>query len=61
MQSFKYIVTKEKVKIFYKAFQVKFFNQMDIETDNYEDIYCADDGEYRVYCNICDNLCMERF
>ena len=23
--------------------------------------YCDDDGEYRIYCNICDNLCIERF
>ena len=23
-------------------------------------IYCGD-GEYRVYCNICDSLCIERF
>ena len=22
-------------------------------------IYCEDDGEYRVYCNICDSLCIE--
>ena len=27
----------------------------------YEVIYCADDDEYRVYCDICDKLCMERF
>ena len=32
---------------------------MDIE--NQEHIYCADDGEYIVYCDICDNLCIERF
>ena len=24
-------------------------------------IYCEDDGEYRVYCNICNSLCIERF
>ena len=29
---------------------------MDIEA-----IYCEDDGEYRVYCEICENLCIERF
>ena len=23
--------------------------------------YCEDDGEYRVYSNICDSLCIERF
>ena len=32
---------------------------MDIE--NQETIYCEDDGEYRVYCNNCDNLCIEDF
>ena len=29
--------------------------------DSYEVIYCEDDGEYRVYCEICDKLCIERF
>ena len=24
-------------------------------------IYCEDDGEYRVYCEICDILCIEQF
>ena len=23
-------------------------------------IYC-EDGEYRVYCNVCDNLCIQRY
>ena len=32
---------------------------MDIE--NQEAVYCEDDGEYRLYCNICDELCFERF
>ena len=31
---------------------------MDIE--NQEFIFC-EDGEYRVYCNICDNFWIERF
>ena len=22
--------------------------------------YCEDDREYRVYCDVCDNLCIER-
>ena len=29
--------------------------------NNYEVIYCGDDNEYRVYCDICDKLCIERF
>ena len=28
--------------------------------NNYKVIYC-EDGEYRVYCDVCDNLCIERF
>ena len=28
--------------------------------DNQQVIYC-EDGEYRVYCDVCDNLCIERF
>ena len=32
---------------------------MDIE--NQELIYCPEDDEYRVYCYICDNLCIKRF
>ena len=34
---------------------------MDSENDDYEVIYCPEDGEYRVYCEICDKLCIERF
>ena len=32
-----------------------------MDSDNQEVINCEDDGEYRVYCHICDNLCIERF
>ena len=32
---------------------------MDIE--NQEFIYCPEDGEYRIYCNLCDKLCIERY
>ena len=32
---------------------------MDIENQKF--FYCADDEEYRVYCNICDKLRIERF
>ena len=31
-----------------------------MNSDNYEFIYCVDD-EYRVYCDICDKLCIERY
>ena len=32
-----------------------------MDKENQLVIYCEDDGEYRVYCNICDSLCIERF
>ena len=32
-----------------------------MDNENQQVIYCEDDGEYRVYCEICDNLCIERF
>ena len=32
-----------------------------MDSDIYEVIYCPEDDENRVYCNICDNLCIERF
>ena len=28
---------------------------------NNEVINCADDSEYRIYCNICDKHCIERY
>ena len=34
---------------------------MNSECDNYEDIYCADEEEYTIYCEICDILCIERY
>ena len=27
----------------------------------YEVIFCAEEDEYRVYCEICDKLCIERY
>ena len=32
-----------------------------MDSENQEAIYCDNDGEYRVFCQICDNLCIERF
>ena len=32
-----------------------------MNSDNQEAIFCEDDGEYRVYCDFCDKLCIERF
>ena len=23
--------------------------------------YCEDDGEYRIFCEVCDSLCIQRF
>ena len=34
---------------------------MDNGNDNEEVIYSDDYEEYRVFCNICDKLCIERF
>jgi len=28
---------------------------------NSELIYCADDNEFRIYCDVCDKLCIDRF
>ena len=34
---------------------------MDRDSSNYEVVYCADDDEYRVFCETCDRLCIERY
>ena len=31
-----------------------------MNSDNQQVIYC-EDGEYKIYCDICDKLCMERY
>ena len=43
----------KKSEILFKSFQVIL--------SRYEAIYCPEDNEYRVYCNICDKLCIERY
>ena len=32
-----------------------------MDNENYKSIYCPEDDEYRVYCSICDKLCIERY
>ena len=32
-----------------------------MDGDNYEVIYCPENDEYRVYCDVCDKLCIEQF
>ena len=32
-----------------------------MDSENYEVIFCPEDDEYRVYCDICDKLCIQRF
>ena len=34
---------------------------MDSDNENYEVIYCPEGDEHRVFCNICDKLCIKRF
>ena len=51
----------EKFKIFCKSFQVILSKERNSENDNYEVIYCADDDEYRIYCSVCDKLCIEKY
>ena len=32
-----------------------------MDSETYEVIYCPEDDEYRVYCDVCDKLCIERY
>ena len=32
-----------------------------LDSDNKDKIYCDDDGEYRIYCHVCDNLAIDRY
>ena len=47
------------MRSYIQSFQLIISKEMDSE--NYEIIYCPEDDEYRVYCDICDKLCIERF
>ena len=31
-----------------------------MDSDNQLIIYCEDDGDHRVYCDVCESLCIER-
>ena len=32
-----------------------------MDKDNKEKVYCDDDGEYRIYCRVCDELAIDRY
>ena len=32
-----------------------------MNSDNQQVIYCPEEDEYRIYCDICDSLCIQRF
>ena len=32
-----------------------------MDSDKQEIIYCADDDEYRIYCDICDKFFLDRY
>ena len=53
-----FILNMEKNEILNKSFQIILFKKMN--SGNQLVIYCEDD-EYRVYCEVCDKLCIQRF
>ena len=32
-----------------------------MDSENQKVICCPEDNEYRIYCNICDKFCIERY
>ena len=32
-----------------------------MHTDNKEKTYCDDDGEYKIYCHICEKIAIDRY
>ena len=32
-----------------------------MDGEKYNIIYCPEDDEYRVYCEVCDKLCIQRY
>ena len=51
----------QKNEILYKSFQTLLFKKLDSDSKIYEVVYCPEGDEYKVYCDICDNLCIKRF
>ena len=45
----------------YKSFQLILSKYIFSEKDNNEVTYHSEDDKFRVYCDICDKLCIERF
>ena len=37
------------------------FNQKKTDNDKKQKIFCDKDGEYRIYCHVCDKLAMDRY
>ena len=31
-----------------------------MDNENQLVIYCEDDGEYRIFCDVCDSVCIQR-
>ena len=51
----------EKIENLYKSLHIILTNEMNNEKNNQEDLYCDDDGEYKVYRKTCNKLYKERF
>ena len=32
-----------------------------MDNENHLIVYCPEDNEYKVYCDVCDNFCIDRF
>ena len=50
-----------KNEIFFKSIQKILTKQMDRVNNNQEVVYCEDYVENRVYCKICDKVCIDQF
>ena len=50
-----------KNEIFFKSIQKILTKQMDRVNNNQEVVYCEDYVENRVYCKVCDKVCIDQF